>query len=83
MIYSVAHAVCIGTNEAEISRRAQRMGRSVEDLRANAIAGTPEEVLERIAAFAQVGATRLYMQLLDMTDIDQLELIAAEVLPRV
>ena len=83
MTYSVAHAVCIGANEAEVARRAERMNRSVEDLRANAIAGTPDEVIERITAFEAVGATRLYLQLLDMTDLDQLELIAAEVLPRV
>ena len=83
MTYSVAQAVCIGATDAEVARRAERMGRPVEELRANAIAGTPEEVIERIAAFEAVGATRLYVQLLDLTDLDALELIAAEVLPRV
>ena len=47
------------------------------------MAGTPEEALARIARFADVGVTRLYLQVLDLADIGQLELVAEQVLPHV
>ena len=50
------------------------IGRSVEDLRENAIAGTPAQVLDTLAAFAEAGAERVYLQTLDMTDLDHLRL---------
>ena len=81
LTYSVARTVCIGRDDAEVRRRAERIGRDVAQLRADEFAGTPAEALERIATFREMGATRLYLQLLDLADIDQLELIAAEVLP--
>ena len=45
--------------------------------------GTPGEVVETLRAFAEEGAKRVYLQLLDLTDLDQVELIAAEVMPHV
>ena len=51
------------------------------ELRANGAAGTPAEVVERLRAFAELGATRAYLQVLDLTDLDLLDLIAEEVAP--
>lgn len=82
LVLSACQAVCVGRDDAEVRRRAEVLGRSPDDLRANGLAGTPAEVVERIGRFAEVGATRLYLQLLDLTDLDQLELVAAEVLPQ-
>ncbi len=65
-----------------MTRRAAAIGRSVEDLRANAVAGTPAEVVDRLGAFAELGATRAYLQVLDLGDLDHVELVAAEVLPQ-
>jgi len=83
LVYSAAQVICVGRDETEIARRARAIGRDVDELRANGLAGTPGEVLERIGAFAAVGVTRLYLQTLDLSDLDHLELLAAEVLPHV
>jgi hypothetical protein len=40
-------------------------------------------VVEKIGEFAKLGAERIYLQVLDLSDLDHLELIAAEVLPHV
>jgi alkanesulfonate monooxygenase len=78
---SAALVVCCGRDEAEIARRAGRIGREVDELRTNGAAGTPAEIVERIAAFRDAGADRMYLQVLDLDDLDHLELIAAEVMP--
>ena len=38
---------------------------------------------ERIAEFAEIGADRMYLQVLDLGDLDHLELIASDVSPQV
>jgi len=81
LVYSHAITVCCGASDGELRRRAERIGRDLDELRRNAAAGTPAEVLERLSGFAQAGAQRAYLQVLDLDDIDQLELIAAEVMP--
>ncbi|MBV9936424.1 MAG: LLM class flavin-dependent oxidoreductase, partial [Actinobacteria bacterium] len=80
---SVATTICCGADQAEAERRAQAIGQPLEQLRANATAGTPAEVVERLQAFAAAGAQRAYLQVLDLDDLDHLELLAAEVLPHV
>lgn len=79
MIFSVAQVICCGESEADVARRAGVIGRSVEDLRENAIAGTPAEVLDMLAAFAEAGAERVYLQTLDMTDLDHVRLVGEQV----
>ena len=74
--------LCVGRDEAEVAERAAVIGREVPELRENGLAGTPEEVVDRIGRFAEVGAERMYLQVLDMTDLDHLELVASEVAPR-
>jgi F420-dependent oxidoreductase-like protein len=83
LVYSAAQTVCIGRDDAEVQRRADNMGRELDELRESSITGTPAEALERIAEFADHGATRLYLQVLDIHDLDHLELIASEILPHV
>ncbi|GAA3128540.1 LLM class F420-dependent oxidoreductase [Planomonospora alba] len=83
MVLSVAQVVCVGADEAEIARRAGAVGRDPAELRENGLAGTPAEVVEKIGRFAELGAERVYLQVLDLGDLEHLELIAAEVLPRV
>ena len=80
MLFSVAQVICCGENEDEIDRRAAVIGRSVEDLRENAIAGSPSEVLDTIAGYAEAGAQRVYLQCLDMTDLDHISLLGEQVL---
>ncbi|MFD1717818.1 LLM class F420-dependent oxidoreductase [Georgenia deserti] len=83
LVYSVALVACVGRDEAEIARRAEAIGREVGELRENGLAGTPAEVVDGIGALAELGITRVYLQCLDMTDLEMLDLIAAEVMPKV
>jgi F420-dependent oxidoreductase-like protein len=83
MIYSAAQTVCCGKNDAEFRRRAAAIGRAPEDLRENGLGGTPGEVAAKIAKFAEIGADRMYLQVLDLGDLDHLALIASDVSPQV
>ena len=82
LVYSHAITVCCAESEADLARRAERIGRELEDLRRNAAAGTPEEVAGRLLEYADAGAERSYLQVIDLDDLDHVALIAAEVLPR-
>jgi F420-dependent oxidoreductase-like protein len=83
MIYSAAQVVCCGRDEAEVARRAAVIGREVDELREHGLTGTPDEIVAKIGEFAKIGTQRMYLQVLDLHDIEHLELIAAEVLPAV
>ena len=78
---SVAQVVCCGANEAEVSRRAKAIGREVGDLRSDGVAGTPDEVVERLQAFGAAGAGTAYLQVLDLDDLDHVRLLSESVLP--
>ncbi|MFI5619353.1 LLM class F420-dependent oxidoreductase [Streptomyces sp. NPDC051567] len=80
LVYSNALVVCVGKDDAEVARRAAAIGREVDELKANGLAGSPAEVVEKIGAYGAVGASRVYLQLLDLGDLDHLELISAQVL---
>ncbi|GAA1502974.1 LLM class F420-dependent oxidoreductase [Sphaerisporangium rubeum] len=82
-LMSAAQVVCVGADEAEVERRAAAIGRQKDELRENGLAGTPAEVLDKIGTFGEAGAERLYLQVLDLSDLDHLELIAAEIMPHV
>jgi alkanesulfonate monooxygenase SsuD/methylene tetrahydromethanopterin reductase-like flavin-dependent oxidoreductase (luciferase family) len=83
MTYSAALVVCVGADEGEVERRAAAIGREKDELRENGVAGTPDEAVAKLAAYAEVGVERVYLQVLDLGDLDHLRLVAAEVLPRV
>jgi F420-dependent oxidoreductase-like protein len=83
MIYSAAQVVCCGRDQAELERRAAAIDREPGELRRNGLAGTPAEIVDKIGRFAEIGTERMYLQVLDLDDIEHLELIAAEVLPAV
>ncbi|WP_182874292.1 MULTISPECIES: LLM class F420-dependent oxidoreductase [unclassified Microbispora] len=83
VLLSAAQIACVGRDEAEVARRAAAVGREVGELRVNGLAGTPQEVVDKIGRFAEMGAERLYLQILDLDDLEHLELIATEVLPHV
>jgi len=80
---SVAQTVCCGTNENEVERRASNIGRKADELRAYGVAGTPDEVVARLRAFADIGAETIYLQVLDLNDFEHIDLLADEVLPQV
>jgi F420-dependent oxidoreductase-like protein len=81
--FSAATVLCVGRDDAEVRRRAAAIGRDPSELRANGdIVGTPGEAVETIDRYAEAGATRLFLQTMDLTDLDHIELVAAEVAPQ-
>jgi alkanesulfonate monooxygenase len=80
---SSAMVVCCGADEAEYRRRAANIGREADQLRQQGAAGTPDEVVAKLRAFAAAGADRAYLQVFDLDDLDHIRLVGREVLPRV
>ncbi|MBB1246733.1 LLM class F420-dependent oxidoreductase [Streptomyces durbertensis] len=80
LVYSNALVVCVGKDDAEVARRAAAIGRDVEELKENGLAGSPAEVVDKIGRYAAVGSSRVYLQLLDLDDLDHLELISSQVM---
>lgn len=81
VLRSVAQVVCCGEDEGRVRARARAIGRDVDELRVNGATGTPEDVVERLRAFSSIGVSRVYLQILDLSDLDHLRLIASEVYP--
>jgi F420-dependent oxidoreductase-like protein len=81
---SAAAVLCVGRDDAEVRRRAAAIGREVDEMRAGGgIVGTPAEAVETIGRYAAAGATRLFLQVLDLADLDHVELVASAVAPRI
>jgi F420-dependent oxidoreductase-like protein len=83
LVYSAALVLACGSDEAEFARRAAAIGREPDEVRRNGLAGTPQEVVDGINHLREQGASRVYLQVLDLSDLDHLELVAAEVAPHV
>ncbi|MCI2957142.1 TIGR03560 family F420-dependent LLM class oxidoreductase [Agromyces atrinae] len=79
--YSSALTTAVGADDAEYARRVQAIGREPETFRENSLGGTPQQVIDTIGRLADDGVDTLYVQIMDLHDLDHLELIAAEVLP--
>ncbi|MDT9695172.1 LLM class F420-dependent oxidoreductase [Streptomyces sp. P17] len=79
LTYSNTLVVCVGKDDAEVARRAAAIGREVDELKTNGLAGSPAEVVDRIGRYAETGSRRIYLQLLDLSDLDHLELISSQV----
>jgi len=82
LLRSMALTVCVGRDDAEVARRAEAIGQPLSHLKKQ-LAGTVNEVVDRLGAVADLGLTRVYLQTLDMDDLDHVELIASEVMPQV
>lgn len=77
VVRSAAQVVCVADDPAELRRRAQGIGRSYDDdLALNGIAGSIEQAREKVGAFEEAGIERLYLQVLDLTDLDHLNELA-------
>jgi F420-dependent oxidoreductase-like protein len=74
--HSTAQVLCAGETEADVARRAAAIGREPDELRAHGIAGTAAEIRARLDEFAAVGVDRVYLQLLDLSDLDHLRFVA-------
>jgi len=79
---SMMTGLVFGRDESEVQRRLK--GRSAADLHEQGvIVGLASEVVEQLGQLAQVGVQRVMLQWLELDDLDGLEALARDVLPRV
>jgi len=84
LVYSIAAALGVGKDDAEARRRGEVNGADFAELRAGAgLVGTVGEVIERLKVYEAMGVSRFYLQLNDLQDMDQLDLVAGHVMPKV
>ncbi len=81
--FSIAAATVVGRDAAELARRAEASGSTLERLRVAGISGSPQQAVDAIGRLGELGISRCYLQLLDPRDLEHVELIGAEVLPQV
>jgi F420-dependent oxidoreductase-like protein len=82
LVYSSAVTVCVGRDDAEVARRAAAIGRSPDAWGPSDVGGSPAQVVDLLGRYREAGAERIYLQVLDLHDLDHLDLIAAEVAPQ-
>lgn len=67
LICSAVQLVCLGADPATLERRLAATGRRPDEIR-DGLAGTPGQILDKLADFARVGVSRMYLQILDLSD---------------
>ncbi len=80
VVKSAAMILCVGISEAEVSRRAEAIGRPADDLRRDGLAGTPDQVLTKLATFADAGIERMYLQVLNLQDLDHVAMAGSDLI---
>jgi F420-dependent oxidoreductase-like protein len=81
LVLSAAQTLAVGADEDEVRRRAEASGDDPTEVRESGLAGTPAEVVDKLGRLAELGAHRVYLQVLDLADLDHLRLVADEVVP--
>jgi F420-dependent oxidoreductase-like protein len=82
LLLSAAQTLAVGVDEQEVRRRAAAVGEDVAGLRSGGLGGTVDEVVDKIGRFGEIGAARVYLQVLDLHDLDHLRLVAEQVAPQ-
>jgi len=78
LVLSVAQTVACGRTDAELKSRMDAIGPAA----ARALTGTPDALVEQLGRFAEAGASRAFLQILDLHDLDHLDVIASDVAPQ-
>ncbi|WP_438354179.1 LLM class F420-dependent oxidoreductase [Microbacterium sp. CJ88] len=79
---SVVLPTLVGRTGGELQRRADAIGRDVDEFRTGAsFVGSPHDIAARVDRLRALGARRVYFQLLDLDDLDQVDELARGVLP--
>ena len=81
--YTCAQTIVCGVDNAEVARRAKNIGREVAELTESGLCGTPDQVIAKIKQWGAAGSETVYLQILDLDDLEHLDLIAAQVLPHI
>ena len=81
----------VGSDRQDLEARARRLmgrrgdsgapGAYLENLGPERIAGTPDQVLDRLAAYAKTGIQRVMLQHLVHDDLESLALIGERIIP--
>jgi alkanesulfonate monooxygenase SsuD/methylene tetrahydromethanopterin reductase-like flavin-dependent oxidoreductase (luciferase family) len=77
LTWSAALVACVGTTEDEFRRRCEAIGREPDELRQNGAAGTTDQFVDTVQRWRDAGAERIYLQILDLSDLEHLDLIAS------
>lgn len=72
LVMSAALVVAAGATEADVERRAAAIGREPAELREAGLAGSPEEIADKLGRYAEIGISRVYCQILDLEDLDHI-----------
>jgi len=80
---SAGIVVALGRTDAEAQRRAAPLHVPSALPPEDPVVGAPDALVQRIGEFAAIGATRVHLRVIDMSDLDHVELIASQVLPQV
>jgi F420-dependent oxidoreductase-like protein len=83
LTYSAALPTVVGTDRAEFERRAARIDADPASFGPVNLGGTVAETVDKIGRVVELGADRIYLQLMDIRDLDHLDLLGREVLPQV
>jgi len=80
---SAGIVAALGRTDAEAQRRAAPLHVPSALPPEDPVVGSPDALVQRIGEFAAIGATRIHLRVIDMSDLDHVELIASQVLPQV
>jgi F420-dependent oxidoreductase-like protein len=83
MTWSTALTAVMGADEAEFQRRAEAIGQDPEGLRTGQLGGTPDQIRDRLGQWADAGTQRVYLQVLDLRDLDHIALLSEELVGKV
>jgi F420-dependent oxidoreductase-like protein len=81
IVFSFAQTIVCGASDAEVRRRAESVGLDPAGPQPGQLYGTPSHLAEQLHEFVKTGASRAFLQVRDMRDLDHLALLATEVAP--
>ena len=73
---SAAQLIACGRIQAEAERRVESLGQRPLPW------GTPGRIVDQLGQFAQIGTGRVFLEVLDFSDLDHLDVIASLVMPQ-
>jgi F420-dependent oxidoreductase-like protein len=76
LVLSAAQTIACGRTDIEARTRAENIATTPP------LFGTPDRIVEHIGRFAEIGATRIFLQILDLADLHHLDVIASHVMPQ-
>ncbi|MFF2369688.1 LLM class F420-dependent oxidoreductase [Agromyces sp. NPDC058110] len=79
---SVALPTVVATDEAAYLRRLAAIDADPDTFADVNVAGTPTAAIDKIERLRELGADRVYLQTVDQLDLEHVELLGTEVLPR-